>query len=169
MKIWAWWKVQQFWMSVASTIEKCNPVNIEVVSIGTNPTFKVNKVTMEYAPTMSKRFQFFGSRFLVFNIHIQYSIGTFLTLKGLLLTGFKNADSWCWPVENCCQPVEKCMHWQLLVEKIQLSMCQLCQRYAFQSHTFHYTQKMNALFAIIRCTKKDISKAILMSCNKLIK
>ena len=63
------------------------------VSIGTNPTFKVKKVPMEYVPTMSKRFQFFGSRFLVFNIHIQYSIGTFLTLKGLLLTGFKNADS----------------------------------------------------------------------------
>ena len=37
---------------------------MEVVSIGTNPTFKVNKVPMEYVPTMSKRFQFFGSRFL---------------------------------------------------------------------------------------------------------
>ena len=45
-----------------------------VVSIGTNPTFKVNKVPMEYVPTMSKRFQFFGLSFLVFNICHQYFV-----------------------------------------------------------------------------------------------
>ena len=36
---------------------------VGVVSIGTNPTFKVNFTPLEYVPTMSKRFHFFGSRF----------------------------------------------------------------------------------------------------------
>ena len=49
----------------------------QVVSIGTNPTFKVKKVPMEYVLTMSKRFQFFGSRFLVCNIRHQYFVVIF--------------------------------------------------------------------------------------------
>ena len=38
-----------------------------VVSIGTNPTFKVKKVPMEYVPTMPKRLHFFRSTFSLFN------------------------------------------------------------------------------------------------------
>ena len=41
---------------------RANIIN-RVVSIGTNPTFKVKLVPMEYIPTMSKRLHFFGSGF----------------------------------------------------------------------------------------------------------
>ena len=38
-----------------------------VVSIGTNPTFKVKKVPMDYISSMPKRLHFFGSWFRLFN------------------------------------------------------------------------------------------------------
>ena len=41
-----------------------------VVSIGTNPTFKVKLVPMEYIPTMSERLHFFGSRLRLFNYFV---------------------------------------------------------------------------------------------------
>ena len=38
-----------------------------VVSFGTNPTFKVKKVPMEYVPTIPRRLNFFCSTFSLFN------------------------------------------------------------------------------------------------------
>ena len=66
------------------TIEK-------VVSIGTNPSFKVTKVPMEYIPTIPPLSQYWWcivketksgtKKWSLFGIVGIYSIGTFLTLK----------------------------------------------------------------------------------------
>ena len=48
------------------TWKRCNE-SVTVVSIGTNSTFKVKKVPMEYIPTMPKRLHFFCATFCLFN------------------------------------------------------------------------------------------------------
>ena len=59
------------------TLTRYNPV----VSIGTNPTFKVKLVPMEYILTMSKRLHFFGSRFHLFNYTSSIFVLYFLRKK----------------------------------------------------------------------------------------
>ena len=78
-------------LNMRCTNDGSKPIlDLEVVSIGTNPTFNVKKVPKEYVPTMPKRLHFFGSWLYKTNIDDlvwervivgTYSIGTNLTLK----------------------------------------------------------------------------------------
>ena len=55
--------------------------DIGVVSIGTNPTFKVKFTPNEYVPTMSKRLHFFNSGFLPFKYTLSINVSYLLRKK----------------------------------------------------------------------------------------
>ena len=59
--------MQYSFMKISPIVPAESGDPVSVVSIGTNPTLKVNFTPLEYNPTMSKRLIFFGSGFLLFN------------------------------------------------------------------------------------------------------
>ena len=86
---------------------------MSVVSIGTNPTFKVKKVPMEYFPSMQKRLNFFGSTFCLFN----YTSSIFL----LYFLRKKSVRNNITPPSHCARQVNSWMSTVIYLNKYSKS------------------------------------------------